>query len=314
MRSRPIMLLALVMLLAGLFASAALAQDTPTPDTPNIDYEADLETLNDSGATGTATLSLDGNMLTVAIQASGLAPNLPHAQHVHGALESPNTCPPPEADTDGDGFISTPEGVPFYGGINVSLTTEGDTSPDSALAVDRFPVAGADGNLAYSRTIEVPDAVAENLSNLHIVQHGVDVNDSGGYELDAAGPSPLDPDLPFEATMPSGCGEINLASVGGQAVARLGGATRVETAVEISQKAFPDGSQEVYLARADLFADAVAGGVLTQGPVLLVPSCGDLPGAVAAEIQRLAPQTIYTLGGDAAVCDDIVIAAAQARS
>ena len=41
-----------------------------------------------------------------------------------------------EADTNEDGFISTAEGVPFYGGIVHSLTTDGDVSPDSALALD----------------------------------------------------------------------------------------------------------------------------------------------------------------------------------
>jgi hypothetical protein len=87
---------------------------------------------------------------------------------------------------------------------------------------------------------------------------------------------------------------------------RLGGRNRVETAIEISGHAFPDGASEVYLARQDAFPDALAGGGLSLGPVLLVPQCGTLPDAVYREIQRLDPDTVLALGGTAAVCDDIL--------
>lgn len=307
-RTRKISVLGVLLLTTGLATATAMAQ-TGEPD---VSYGASLSPMNDSGASGTVDFERDGNMLTVEIEASGLAPNLPHAQHLHGALDgsAPNVCPPPSADADGDDLVSTPEGIPFYGGINVSLTTEGDTSPDSALALDRFPVADANGNLTYSRTIEVSDEVAQNLGDLHVVQHGIDFDDSGTYDGE---PSPLDPAAPFEATVPTTCGEVELQTVDGQAVNRLGGATRIETAIEISQKQFPDGDvEEVFLARADLFADAVSGGSLTGGPVLLVPRDGELPEAVADEIARLNPGTVTALGGDSAVSDGIVIQAAQA--
>ncbi len=54
---------------------------------------------------------------------------------------------------------------------------------------------------------------------------------------------------------------------------RIAGASRVDTAVAISRAAFPDGAPTAYLARADVFADALAAGALTDGPILLVPSC-----------------------------------------
>lgn len=98
---------------------------------------------------------------------------------------------------------------------------------------------------------------------------------------------------------------------GGRATGRLAGATRVETAVQISRRAFPAGAPVVYLARADGFADAVAGGTLTDGPVLLVPSCGTLPAAVAAEIERLDPAEVVALGGPGAVCEDLLEQAAS---
>lgn len=87
---------------------------------------------------------------------------------------------------------------------------------------------------------------------------------------------------------------------------RVSGSDRISTAVAISQYEFPNGAEEAYLARADNFADAVAAGALRRGPVLLVPSCGDLPAVVASELARLSPSRVVALGGPAAVCEDIL--------
>lgn len=86
-------------------------------------------------------------------------------------------------------------------------------------------------------------------------------------------------------------------------VSRLAGPDRIATAIEISRHEFPGGVDEVYLADAFNFPDALAGGELSAGPVLLVPSCGPLPDAVKAEIQRLDPLRVIALGGPNAVCD-----------
>lgn len=97
---------------------------------------------------------------------------------------------------------------------------------------------------------------------------------------------------------------------GARAISRIAGPDRITTAVAISEEQFPDGAGVVYLARADQFADAVAGGSLTAGPVLLVPQCGGVPDAVAVEIDRLDPETVTALGGDDAVCEDTLRQAA----
>lgn len=87
---------------------------------------------------------------------------------------------------------------------------------------------------------------------------------------------------------------------------RLQGADRIGTAVEISRYQFPNGASEVYLSRSDEFADSIASGSLTRGPVLLVPSCGTVPAMVLDEVRRLGAARIVALGGTGAVCDDVV--------
>lgn len=93
---------------------------------------------------------------------------------------------------------------------------------------------------------------------------------------------------------------------------RLAGPDRLSTAVAISQEQFPDGADEVFLARADVFADAVAGGSLTAGPTLLVPSDGEVPPVVLDEVERLGAQTVTALGGEQAVSDNVLAAAGAA--
>jgi hypothetical protein len=87
------------------------------------------------------------------------------------------------------------------------------------LAVDRMPVADADGNLSYQRTIpasDIPDGVVDNVENLHIVQHGLDVNGNDKYDMAALGESEFAASLgvegiPEEATNPATCGEVTPA-------------------------------------------------------------------------------------------------------
>lgn len=207
-------------------------------------YTATLSELNGSGAGGTATVELndDASQATITISPTGQAEGLPHAQHIHGEIGTANQCPTPDADGDGDGVITVAEGLPSYGGIQVSLTTSGDTSADSGLAVDRYPV----GNESYSRTIDISEEVSGDLANLHIVVHGVDENGNGEYDGEAR--SSLDDSLPREATLPASCGQLALTSAGSGGVATgAGGAT--------------DTSSSTPLVALGLAGAAVAGGL-----------------------------------------------------
>lgn len=99
----------------------------------------------------------------------------------------------------------------------------------------------------------------------------------------------------------------------GAGATRLAGADRIETAVEIAGDSYPaEGSAEaVVLARADDFADALAGTPLAvdrDGPVLITSS-SSLSSPVAAEIERAlgddSSKTVYLLGGAAALTETV---------
>ena len=174
-------------------------------------YQGDLAALNESGVSGTGMVTLEGDSATVMIEASGLLAGSPHAQHFHIGAEG--TCPTGDADEDGDGFVSTTEGAPFYGSIGTSLTTEGDTSPDSGLAIDRFPTAD-DGTISYERTFDITEDVQESFAagTAVLVVHGVDKDGSGQYDGDIM--SDLDETLPMEATAPAACAPLTMAQMG----------------------------------------------------------------------------------------------------
>lgn len=208
-----------VVVAASTFAAsgAAVAAHDTNPSDKVGNYAYGLSAVQSSevpnaAAEGTTRItSLPNGKVRVKVTADGLAPGLPHAMHLHG-VDGPATdmaCPGPDADADADGFVSVPEGAPFYGGILASLTTMGDTTAASALALDRFAVADADGHLEYSRTFRNDSALA-NADTVQVVVHGIDVNGSGTYDLAGAGEAPLVPGsgIPFEATMPVLCGGI----------------------------------------------------------------------------------------------------------
>lgn len=96
-----------------------------------------------------------------------------------------------------------------------------------------------------------------------------------------------------------------------RAALRLSGEDRLKTAVAISGATFPaEGSaQAAVIARADDFADALAGAPLAAaegGPLLLAQ--GDaLADVTARELQRALPagSTVHLLGGDAALGNGI---------
>ena len=147
-------------------------------------YTAQLGSINDSEASGTATVSVQGDMLTVNVMAQGMTPNQEHPQHIHGLTNGEEgTCPPASADADEDGIITIPEGAPFYGEV--------------LLPLDDFPMADENGNISYEKSFmlgenDIPTAEAlGDLEDRVIVLHGLTNNDE------------------YVATIPVACGELD---------------------------------------------------------------------------------------------------------
>ena len=213
----------------SLTAAAAIALGAmplaalPAQAADSSTFVANLTELNDSGVTSTAMATLDGSSLKISLESKGLLADAPHAQHIH--IGGKGMCPDPGMKGTGvDGHIRVKDAADDYGSIAVSLTKTGDTSPDSGLAVDRFPV----GDATYSRTIDVADDVAASIraGKAVVVVHGVDYNDDGTYSGDSK--SELDPSLPEEATDPAACGVLaasQMSSMPGGGVQTGGGST-----------------------------------------------------------------------------------------
>jgi hypothetical protein len=202
--------------LAGFGAALLLPVGVGSALAADGDANANLAPVALNGVTGsgTAMASVHGTTLTVTMAADGLLADAPHAAHIHFGAEARHECPTATDDTSGDGTLNTTEGGPAYGGIVVSLTKTGDTSPASGLAVDRFDTAPG-GKIAYQRgSIEVAPEVAQAIvdGKSVVVIHGVDHDGNGTYS--GATPSDLDPSLPTEATDPALCGVLAAAPAG----------------------------------------------------------------------------------------------------
>jgi hypothetical protein len=202
-----------------ILAAVAALLWLPTSASADTTVKAKLAEQNRSGAGGTASLTaVGGGALRVVIHSHGLVPGQPHPQHIHGSAEGGHfMCPTLKGnDTDGDGVLTNEEATGEYGTIFLALTTRGGATPQDGLDVSRMPVADSRGSLDYDRTFParmVPDGLLEHLSSVHIVQHGIDVNKNGRYDLAALGVSTFAKNLgvagvPEEATDPASCGVV----------------------------------------------------------------------------------------------------------
>ena len=218
-------------LLIGTPASAQPKSSPQASTEGTVELQAKLHQLNRSGARGTATATVTGTTIdSFTLTARGLTPDGPHATHIHYGETAENECPTmgdaTERRTDGSRRLTTSDGVPSYGPIVVTLTTEpGGTTPGDALDLVNAPMSKG-GFLSYSRTgIEFTDVagtgygatgtgtaeqIAESIRAGEgvVVVHGVDYNGNGTYDFDSAGASDLTSAAPAEATDPALCGVL----------------------------------------------------------------------------------------------------------
>lgn len=199
--------LAGVALLTVGFAGAGTAQAAEQ-------YIAELMPLNaatlDRTVSGTATFTLDNGELTIAVAADGLAPSIMHMQHYHGFPGGDDaTCPMPQADANGDGFIDLIETEPMAGTTMVPLH---DDPASLEIARDTYPVADGDGAIRYQQTVSLDKlrqalgdkfGVAEpELEKRVVFLHGV----PSDADLPASVRSL--PGVPAQMTLPVACGVI----------------------------------------------------------------------------------------------------------
>ena len=203
------------------------------------------------------------------------------------------------------------QGATFVGWF---VDTEGD---DSAEYYIDFSLDST-GSAASTETAEVKNAddevvctVPASLTRSGYAISGVDSDCFGGAETARAEVAMYydnGSDVVYDTatTLP----EQDISSDRG--TRRLNGDTRTETSVKISQEQFSPGeAATVYLSRDDVFADAAVGGTLTDGPILVVPSCGDVPDVVKAEIDRLRVGSVTALGGEEAICEQMLDTASE---
>lgn len=191
----------------GLLPGVATAQASGTS------YQAQLNALNNSGASGTVTLQLNGDSATITEKVSGLAATFmnapyPHVQHIHGGTLG--QCPTPAADTSGDGVVNTKEGIPAYGAIQTTLSTSGDTSP--AAGTD-LKIAPSGASFTLNRTIKLDAATMASIKDgkAVVVVHGLDPSK---LSKQAQGEkSELVPSLPLAATSPALCGVLQASQM-----------------------------------------------------------------------------------------------------
>lgn len=173
-------------------------------------WQADLLPLNPdvsfAPVTGKVLLQLNGDRLKIVLNATGLEPGIPHPQHIHGALGTPEgMCPDMADDANGDGVIDVIEGVPDYGAI--LLTLDSDLTNGATTEVEGLPVGSDDGTIHYSATVSWSAMAAglggvPTLENREIVLHGVNPD----TPLPAAASIGA---LPAWLTLPVACGQID---------------------------------------------------------------------------------------------------------
>ena len=111
---------------------------------------------------------------------------------------------------------------------------------------------------------------------------------------------------PFQALKDAEAG-LTLPCMPGDTVCRVAGSDRFSTAAAVSLAEFPAGANTVFIATGADFPDALAGAAVAAelgAPLLLVGATG-IPGPTATELDRLNPNDIVILGGEAAVSPQV---------
>ena len=195
--------------ITGLPAVAG-AQDTRS----NATYVAHLSGLNTtvagSKAVGEATFTIEGDSLTIAVNASGLPKDIEHWQHFHGFTDGRRAaCPTQAADANGDGIIDVVETGATAGTTMVPFSGD-PVSMD--VPHGTYPKASASGTLRYRETVSLNALQAAfaktfagqklDLDRRVVFIHGIPASSTLKPSVASLGP------IPAQVTLPIACGEI----------------------------------------------------------------------------------------------------------
>lgn len=180
-------------------------------------FQADLMPLNASvggGATGTVTLTVDGDKLTIDANVKGLHPPAMHMIHIHGftVANKAATCAGSAQDKNGDGVIDLIETEPVSGTTLIPFTND-----PASLKVpsDKYPVADAQGEFTYTQTVSMKQLNAALKENFSI--HGIQLDKRVIYVHGVPDTPPLPttaaslPGVPAAMTLPVACGVIRVS-------------------------------------------------------------------------------------------------------
>ncbi len=216
---------------------------------------------------------------------TGLTPGW-HGFHVHAGPTCTGEDGRPDFTAAGGHWNGADHGGHI--GDMPSLFVNEDGRAELAFITDQFDLEGLTG-----RAVMVHEGT-DNFANIPDRYQSSDSDDPG----------------PDAATLGAGdagpraaCGVLDGTAL------RLAGpapSNRLTTAVAISQSYFADdAAQAAVLARADVFADGLAGTPLAtaKGGPLLLSGTDALPDVTAEELQRVLPDgaTVYLLGGEQAL-------------
>jgi len=180
----------------------------------NAVYVAHLSALNTTvtglKTVGEARFTIEGDSLTIAVNASGLPKGIEHWQHFHGFTDGRQAaCPTKAADANGDGIIDVVETGAVAGTTMVPFSAD-PVSMD--VPHGSYPRASATGTLQYKETVSLSalqaafgkafDGQKLDLDRRVVFLHGVPAATKLKASVASLGP------IPAQVTLPIACGEI----------------------------------------------------------------------------------------------------------
>ena len=276
--------------------AVAVSQQTNDPHT-GVVYVAVGTNFPDAVAAGPAAAGEDAPILLV--QQSGVpASTMQELQRLDPGLVVVAGGPAAVAESV---VVAIASGLP-------DATVErrwGDHRYDTAVALSQGAFAGPVDTVFVASGEDFPDALIAAPAAVAVGAPLLLVHSNGLHGSVAAEIQRLEPSTVIivgdEAAVPVHVQDAIEALA--PSVRRIDGSDRHSLGANLSADQWPGGADTVYVARADLYPDALAAGPMTRlanGPLLLV-EVEHVPLVVRLELDRLNPTTIIVLGGPSAV-------------